>query len=92
MSTILITTATNPPDGIPTLKMTSSVTRAVTAKASVLFWAASGINRIVIADATGSTLLNNDDTELLHQLGIETEQISYIQETAPVQMQGKGYG
>ena len=41
--------------------MTDAAIRCVTAKASVFFWAAQGIEKIVIADATGRTLLDGNE-------------------------------
>ena len=91
-SLVLITTATNPPDGVFVLKMTNVAKRKVTAKAAALFWAASGIEKIVIADATGQTLLDEAEVLMLHQMGVEVEQIHYLQDNDLVIKKGKGYG
>ena len=91
-ATVLITTAISPPEGIPALKMTDPVTRFVMTKAAIFFWAAQGIGRLVIADATGSTVLNNDDISVLRQMNVDVEQISYQQNNALVRQKGKGYG
>jgi len=91
-SIVLITTANNPPENIPFLEMTNIATRFITAKASVFFWAANGINEIVIADATGSYLLDNNEVILLNQMGVNVEQISYKQNNDLIKIKGKGYG
>jgi hypothetical protein len=91
-STVLITTASNPPDGMPQLKMTNVAARTATAKAAVFIWAAQGIRKIVIADATGSTLLNSEETAMLKQMGVDVEQIHYLQNSALVKQRGKGFG
>lgn len=91
-STVLITTATCPPEGMPFLAMTNVATRMITAKAAVYFWAASEIEKIVIADATGTTLLNNDELSLLKQMNVDVEQISYNQNKETIIQKGKGYG
>ncbi len=91
-SLVLITTATNPPDGVFVLKMTNTAKRKVTAKAATLFWAASGVDKIVIADATGQTLLNDDEVSMLNLMNIEVEQINYHQDNNLIIKFGKGYG
>lgn len=91
-SVVLITTANNPPKGIPALEMTNVATRHITAKAAVFFWAASGIEKIVIADATGSRLLNEEDILSLSRMGVAVEQISYLQDEQAIREKGKGYG
>lgn len=91
-STVLITTASNPPDGMPSLKMTNVAARIATAKAAVFIWAAQGIGKIVIADATGSTLLNTEEVSMLKQMGVDVEQIHYMQDSALVKQRGKGFG
>ena len=91
-STILITTANKPPIGVPYLQMTNEATRYITAKASVFFWAACGIQRIVIADATGETLLDEKEINLFEQMSVGVEQISYRQDDDLIRSKGKGYG
>lgn len=91
-SVVLVTTANNPPEGMPILEMTNVATRQITAKAAVFFWAASGIEKIVIADATGGRLLHDDDISLLSKMNVYVEQISYIQDEEVVKNKGKGYG
>ena len=91
-SLVLITTATNPPEGVFVLEMTNVATRKITAKAGVFFWAASGVSKIVIADATGQTLLDQSEVLALKQMGVEVEQIHYLQDNDSVLSKGKGYG
>ena len=61
--TVLITTANNPPAGMPFLKMMDPTLRAIAAKAALYFWVAQGIQQIVLADATGKDLLSKDEWE-----------------------------
>ncbi len=89
---VLITTATNPPDNVFVLRMTNIAKRKITAKAAAFFWAASGAEKIVIADATGDTLLDDADVTMLHQMNVAIEQIAYQQENDLVVSRGKGYG
>ena len=91
-STVLITTAIAPPAGMPYLKITNVATRQLTTKAGIFFWAAQGIQRIVVADATGKTALNEEDVASLRQMNVEVEQVSYLQEDAVITRKGKGYG
>jgi hypothetical protein len=91
-SLVLITTATNPPEGVFVLEMTNVATRKITAKAGVFFWAASGVSNIVIADATGQILLDQSEVLALKQMGVEVEQIHYLQDNDSVLSKGKGYG
>jgi hypothetical protein len=89
---ILITTAAKPPKEIPFLRMTNVATRAVAAKAAIFFWMVQGAKQIVIADATGTTLLNPDDLSMVREMGVQVEQVSYLQDNALVTQRGKGYG
>lgn len=91
-TTVLITTANKPPKDVPFLQMTNVAMRYVTAKASVFFWAAHGIEKIVIADATGGYLLDSEEILLLKQMGVDVEQISYYQNEDLIKSKGKGYG
>lgn len=91
-SVVLITTANAPPEEVPFLNMTDFATRYITAKAAVFFWAAQGIKQIVIADATGGHLLDEEEILLLKKMGVEVEQISYLQNEDSVKSKGKGYG
>ena len=72
--------------------MTNAAIRCVTAKASVFPWAAQGIEKIVIADATGGTLLDGNGVLLLKQINADVEQISYYQDEQQLRLKGKGYG
>ena len=89
---LLVTTATKPPDGMIALKMNNIAKRIITAKAAVFYWAALGIKKIVIADATGQTLLDYSELIMLQQMGVEIEQINYYQNNDLVVKKGKGYG
>ena len=91
-SLVLITTATQPPEGVFVLEMTDISKRIITAKAAVFFWAALGVRKIVIADATGQTLLDDQEVLMLNQMGVEVEQIYYFQNVDLVLIRGKGYG
>jgi hypothetical protein len=91
-SLVLITLALKPPEGIYLLKMTNAAKRIITAKAAVFFWAALGVKKIVIADATGQTLLDDSELSILNQMDIDIEQIQYLQDNELVIKQGKGYG
>lgn len=90
-STVLITTANDPPDGMMFLATTDSATRRITAKAAVFFWAIQGVEKIVIADATGTTLLDQNEISMLNQMNIEVEQLYYFQDAEMVKQKGKGY-
>jgi hypothetical protein len=81
----------NPKD-VPFLEMTNIAMRYITAKASVFFWAANGIEKIVIADATGGCLLDSEEISLLKQMSVDVEQISYDQNDDLIKSKGKGYG
>jgi hypothetical protein len=91
-SLVLITTATKPPEGVHGLEMTNVATRKITAKAAVFFWSALGVKKIVIADATGQTLLEEPEMLMLNKMGVEIEQIQYQQDNLFVIQKGKGYG
>jgi len=90
-STVLITTATAPPDGMMFLTTTDHATRRITAKAAVFFWAIQGVEKIVIADATGTTLLDQNEISMLNQMNIEVEQLCYFQDEVLAKQKGKGY-
>ena len=91
-SLVLITTATKPPEGVYILEMTNVSKRIITAKAAVFFWSALGVKKIVIADATGQTLLDDSEVLMLNQMGVELEQVHYLQDNDLVIKKGKGYG
>ncbi|MDR3220733.1 MAG: hypothetical protein LBU46_01815 [Candidatus Accumulibacter sp.] len=90
-STVLITTALRPPDAMPFLEMKNVAARTIATKAAIFFWAAQGIKNLVIADATDSIVLNEEEIILLEQMNIDIEQIRYAQDTALVCKMGKGY-
>lgn len=87
---LLITTALAPPEGVPSLAMAEGALRVVSGKAALFWWAAQGVRRIVVADATGQELLGPEDVALLARLGVELEQIQYQQDAAMVLSCGKG--
>ena len=89
---MLITTAIKPPEGIFVLAMTNVAKRIITAKAAVFFWSALGVKKIVIADATGQTLLDDSEVLMLNSMGVEIEQVCYLQDNDLVIRRGKGYG
>jgi hypothetical protein len=72
--------------------MTNVSKRIITAKAAVFFWSALGVKKIVIADATGQTLLDDSEVLMLNQMGVELEQVHYLQDNDLVIKKGKGYG
>ena len=90
--TVLITTANNPPEGLPFLKMTDPVMRAIAAKAALYFWVAQGIQQIILADATGTNLLSEYEWGEIDKSETRIEQISYKQASETVIKHGKGYG
>jgi hypothetical protein len=90
--TVLITTANNPPEGLPFLKMTDLVMRVIAAKAALYFWVAQGIQQIVLADATGTNLLNEHEWAELDKSETRIEQLNYKQADETVIKHGKGYG
>ena len=91
-SLILITTATNPPEGVHGLEMTNVAKRKITAKAAVFFWSALGVKKIVVADATGQMLLEESEVLMLNKMNVEFEQIQYLQDNLVVIQKGKGFG
>lgn len=90
--TVLITTANNPPVGMPFLQMTDSVMRTIAAKAAVYFWVSQGIEQIVLADATGTNLLTEHEEAQIDNSETRIEQINYKQSSEDVIKKGKGYG
>ena len=89
--TVLITTANNPPDGVPYLQMKDPVMRKIAAKAALYFWVTQGVEQIVLADATGTNLLTEQEEAELDKSGTRVEQISYEQANEHVIKKGKGY-
>lgn len=92
MSVVLITTANSPPSGVPHLRLDQPGPRRVAALGAIMFWALSGIKKIVIADATASKLFGDNDSLWVADLGVELEQICYQQDTELIRQRGKGYG
>lgn len=90
--TVLITTANNPPDGMPYLEMKDPVMRTIAAKAALYFWVSQGIEQIVLADATGTNLLTEQEEAEIDKSETRVEQISYRQATEDIVKKGKGYG
>ncbi len=89
--TVLITTANNPPAGMPFLQMNDPVIRRIAAKAALYFWVAQGIEQIVLADATGTNLLTKDEEAEIDESETRLEQINYKQNNEHVIDKGKGY-
>lgn len=89
--TVLITTANNPPEGVPNLEMTDPVMRAIAAKAALYFWVAQGVEQIVLADATETNLLTAHEEAEIDRSETRIEQISYKQDSEYVSRKGKGY-
>lgn len=89
---LLITSAIQPPPNVPFLQLTDPLKRKLATKAALLFWVTKGVRRIVVADATGSKLLSDEEVAELRSLQVETEQISYAQDVARLIEKGKGYG
>ena len=89
--TLLITTANNPPVGLPFLSMTNTTSRRIAAKAALYFWASYGVANIVLADATGSDLLSDAELDELQTFGARIEQIHYQQDSETISKRGKGY-
>ena len=90
--TVLITTANNPPDGVPYLQMTDPVMRTIAAKAALYFWVAQGVEQIVLADATETNLLSAQEEAERDRSETRIEQINYKQDSDYVTRKGKGYG
>lgn len=88
---LLITSAIQPPQNVPFLRLTDPVKRKLITKAALLFWVAKGVKRIVVADATGRAVLSDEEVAELQSLQVETEQITYPQDVAGLIERGKGY-
>lgn len=91
-ATVLITTANKPPQGMPFLNMTDSVSRMIAAKAALYFWVTQGVEQIVLADATGTNLLTAEEEAAIDESESRVEQINYQQDSDLVVRNGKGYG
>ena len=89
---LLITSAIQPPRNVQYLELTDPVKRRLITKAALLFWVANGVKSIVVADATGAKVLNDEEAAELRTLQVELEQISYAQDIARLTEKGKGYG
>lgn len=59
-ATVLIKTAA-PPKNIPHVQMTNTIIRKMTAKAALYFWVAQDVEKIVLADATKTNLLTENE-------------------------------
>jgi len=90
-SIVLITTATAPPSGMMYLTTVDVATRSIAAKAAIFSWATQGVEKIVIADATGNVLLDQGEVFMLKQMNVEVEQLCYFQDDELVKQKGKGY-
>ena len=90
-ATILITTAIAPPANTPALRMTDSNMRSITAKAAIYFWVGQGQKRLVICDATGSSVLGPEELATVRSLGVNIEQLAYRQDVALLAQRGKGF-
>ncbi|MCL1925806.1 MAG: hypothetical protein FWF95_01540 [Syntrophorhabdaceae bacterium] len=90
--TVLITTANNPPSGVPFLEMVNPNIRMIAAKAALYFWVTQGIEQIVLADATATNLLSEYEVAEIDKLHTRIEQISYKQAGEEIIERGKGYG
>jgi hypothetical protein len=88
---LLITSAIQPPPNVRFLRMTNPVRRKLITKAALFFWVAKGIKQVVVADATSSKVLSEEDVAELTELGVAVEQISYAQDTTGLLQKGKGY-
>ena len=91
-ATVLITTANNPPVGVPFLQMKNPSVRMIAAKAALYFWVAQGIEQIVLADATATNLLNEYELKEISESRTQVEQIRYQQAGEDIVARGKGYG
>jgi len=92
MSTVVITTANMPPNGVPHLALVAPGPRVVAARAAALFWAVCGIKQIVLVDCTDSKLFSDDDIMWITSTGVRVEQLAFQQNTELVRLRGKGYG
>ena len=90
-TTVLLTTALNPPEGVHVLKLSDYESRLLLSKASVFFWSMAGIEKLVIADSTGSLLLSDEEFHMIEKLGIEVEQIHFKQDEKLTRQKGKGF-
>ena len=61
-------------------------------KSISIFLGSTRDRKIVIADATGGTLLDSNEVLLLKQINVDVEQISYYQDEQQLRLKGKRYG
>lgn len=88
---LLITTAINPPFGMPYLKMTNPTLRKITSKAAIYYWIGLGFRNLIIADATDTCLFDGDEINELMHLDVNIEQLFYAQDEQLAVLKGKGY-
>lgn len=91
MTTVFMTTAIAPPANMPYLAMTEMAPRLLTTKAGIFFWAALGVNNIVIADATNRLVLSEEEIRLLNEMNVTIEQLAFQQDDELIKLKGKGY-
>jgi hypothetical protein len=72
--------------------MKDPVVRTIAAKAALYFWVAQGSEQIVLADATETNLLTEDEAAEVDKSRTRVEQINYKQASEDVIRKGKGYG
>lgn len=65
--------------------------RVIAAKAALYFWVTQGIEQIVLADATETNLLTEQEAAEIDESETRVEQISYKQADEDVIKKGKGY-
>lgn len=70
--------------------MTDTARRQVATKASVFFWAAVGVDNLVIADGTNTEVLTPEDIRQIEALGVNTEQLRFRQNERILFERGKG--
>ena len=88
---ILITTAISPPSNTPMLRMTDSNMRSITTRAAIFFWVGLGLQRIVICDATETSVLSPEELATIRKLGVLIEQLAYKQDDTLLAQRGKGF-
>jgi len=91
LPTILITAAISPPSNTPSLRMTDRNMRSITTRAAVFFWVGQGAQRIIICDATETSVLSPEELETIRKLGVLIEQLAYKQDEMLLAQRGKGF-
>ncbi len=91
LPTVLITSAIAPPSNTPMLRMTDSNMRSITTRAAVFFWVGQGLQRIVICDATESSVLSLEELATIRKMGVLIEQLAYKQDDLLLVQRGKGF-